>query len=413
MITDYLKNAFLNIKRNKKNKTLIIIFTLLLFLLFIDTIIIKNFFEYYNYSNNNDINFRTIQVYNPNKSSEEAITELKEIDHISEVIDANYQSTAVQSDLTDNGLDGWIGLLFGTENTAPTSIVGKNIADLNDGELICPYSFYPDSTDALGVDESKFLDPEDVLDREITLTFNDNKTEIVNNEAVETTNTVTKKMKIVGLYDESIFQNGINVCYAKLEDIKEIQDAYSSFYEDNSYSNLLIVIDKKDNISTVANSIQNLNEGYFIGEHTVSYIEPTSASILISITATIAIVLIITIISIFKNYLIKKIKNESYYIGILRSCGYTKNQVLNQEICENTLILFISFIISATIFSVIFLILENKIFKYFKYFGFNFTNNIFLLFFSFLIILLISNYVNYRILKKSINKPISEIIKES
>lgn len=413
MIVDFLKNALRNIKRNKKNKLLIIIFIFLFFLLFIDVIIIKNFYEYYDYSINKNIGFRTLYVYNPSTSSEEAIKEINKVEHVSEVYISNYDQVAVSSNINDNGLDGWIGLKYGSVNTAPSSISGKNISEIQPGEIICPYEFYPwsDYSSILDIDESKFLSEKDILNKTITISYKSRKSEIIDNQVVEKDDVHTKKMKIVGLYDETIFRNGINVCYATLDDIKEIQNAYNPFLATQEFASLNVVVDEESNIKEVRKNIQNLG-GYQVEKETIAHIDKTFTSILFSLTIIFAIIVIGSILFILKNYINKKIKSESNYLGILRASGYTKKQVITQEIIENTLVLLISFIVSATIFTIIFTILEDKIFKYFKYIGFTVSNNIILIFIIFIVVLFISEILNYYLVNKKINNSISTILKE-
>lgn len=410
---DNIKISLRNINRNKKNKILIFIFTLLFFLLFIDIIIIKNFYEYYNYSINKNIGFRTLYVFNTNLTNNQAINELKKINHIVEVYGSSYDNTAVSSNLTDNGLNGWIGLIYGTENTAPSSIVGKNISNLKPGEIICPYKFYPDSNynSFLNIDESKFLTKDDILNKEIIITYTSTTTEIVDNKPIEKSQDYNKKMKIVGLYDETTFKNGINVCYASPKDIKEIQDAYNPYLANEKFSSLNVVVDTRKNIPEVKKSIQNLGN-YIIEKETIAYIDKTFTNILFSLTSIFAIIIISSILFILKNYIKKKIKDESSYLGILRACGYTKCNVIKQVIIENSIILLSSFIISFTIFVIIFKVLENTILKYFNYIGFAISNNILLLFISFIIVLIISELLCYFLIKKKINITITDLLKE-
>lgn len=413
MIIDFIKNAIKNIRRNKKNKTLILIFTLLLFLLYVDIVIIKSFYEYYDYAINRNVGFRTLTVYHPTLSQEEAIVELKKIQHVSEVYEGIYASTTVQSDITDNGCNGWIGLIYGTKNTAPASIKGKNINELSKGELICPYEFYPDSRygNPLDIDESKFLYEDSTLNRDVVLNYSLVKSNVVDNQWIEEKEEMTKTMKIVGLYDETIFRNGINVCYASLEDIKDIANAYNPPLEDFNYYPLHVIVDEEKNVKEVYKSILNLNK-FEVNKDTVAYIDKGFVSVLFSITFIFAIIIMMSILLLLKNYINKKIKSESKYLGILRSCGYTKYQVILQEIIENSIVLCMSFLISASLFSVLFVFLDSKIFKYFKYIGFNIHNNILMLFIVFFMIIIIAESINYYLVKKKIDNPISNIIME-
>ena len=413
MLKEFIKYSLKEIKRNKKNKILIIIFSLLFFLLFIDIIIIKNFYDYYDYAINTNIGFRTLNVYYNSNTKKEAIAELESIEHVSEVYEGIYKETAVQTDITDNGSNGWIGFIYGSKNTAPISIKGKNIDELLPGEIICPYEFYPDSNydNPLNIDESKFLSEKETLNRNIIVKYNSYKSNIVNGKLIEDQEEQVKNMKIVGLYDESIFKNGINVCYATFTDIKDIVDAYNPPIEDSSYYPLHIVVDEEKNVKEVYKNIQRLKK-YEINEETIACLDKGFVSVLFSVTLIFAMTIIISFLIILKNYITKKIKSESKNLGILRACGYTENQVIIKEVLENSIVQLISFIISASLFSTLFLLLEERIFKYFKYIGFNINNNLATLIITFVFILIISEIINYYLVRKKINNPISSILKE-
>lgn len=413
MINNFIKSAFINIKRNKKNRILINLFTLLWLLLFFDTIIIKNFYSYYDYAINKNIGFRTLSVYHPTMSYKDAITEIKKVKHVSEVYEGIYSDTSAQSNIKDKGANGYLGLVYGTKNTAPPSIIGKNIDELIPGEIICPYEFYPDSNygNPLDIDEDRFLSPEESLNRNIVLTYYKNKSTIVENKVVEETETLTKNLKIVGLYDETTFRNGINVCISTPKDIKDIVDAYNPPIKDFNSSPLHIVVDEEKNIKEVRKNIQNLNN-YTIEKNTISYLDKSFVYTLFSVTIIIAVTIIVAILFTTKNYINKKIKNDFNTLGILRACGYTKNQIILKEITENTIIVTISFAISISIFSLIFTILNNNIFKYFKYIGFNINSNIFILFIDSILIIIFLELINYLLIKKALNNPITAILKE-
>src|SRR5690625_2691907 len=109
-------------------------------------------------------------------------------------------------------------------------------------------------------------------------------------------------MKIVGLYDETIFRNGINVCYATPEDIKNIQDSYNPFLETTEYASLNVVVDEETNLKEVRQNIQNLGN-YLVEKETIAHTDKTFTSILFSLTIIFAIFIIISILLILKNYL--------------------------------------------------------------------------------------------------------------
>ncbi len=405
MIKDLVSNSFKLFKRNKKNKILITIFSLLFFLLFVDIIIMKNFMSYYNYAINNNIGFRTLSVDYLTGNKDDAIKELEQIEHVSEVYPNLYDGVSIDSDLTLNGLDGSIYLSYGSKNTAPQSIKGKNIDELSPGELICPHEFYPDSniSDILHIDESKFLYEKDILNREITGTYYVPVTDGLEIKEEE----YTKKFKIVGLYDGNVFRTGINNCFATMQDIMEIQKSYNSY----EYVTLNVIVDKNKNIDTVSQDIKKLGN-YEVGDNTVAYIDKMFVGNLFFITIFFVVIIVYSILLILKNYISKKIKNDSKILGILRSCGYTKKQIIIQEIFENIFVLGISFLISSTLFSVLFLILEKNLFYYFKYINFFVSNNVLLLISIFIVVLFIAELINYYLLNKKLSNQICDILRE-
>ena len=124
------------------------------------------------------------------------------------------------------------------------------------------------------------------------------------------------------------------------------------------------------------------------------------------------VIIQLLILLILKNYISKKIKNDSKILGILRSCGYTKKQIIIQEIFENIFVLGISFLISSTLFSVLFLILEKNLFYYFKYINFFVSNNVLLLISIFIVVLFIAELINYYLLNKKLSNQICDILRE-
>jgi len=153
------------------------------------------------------------------------------------------------------------------------------------------------------------------------------------------------------------------------------------------------------------------DKGAYIVE-SVSIFEYEFIGTLFTTIIIIAIVIVLSILFIIKNYISKKIKNESKYIGVLRACGYTKKKIIIKELIENSIVLLISIIFSLTLFSTLFIILNKKIFRYFKYIGFDIRINIPFLLLTFVIILLTIEYINYKLINKKIDTKISNMLME-
>lgn len=406
MINNYIKASIKNIFRNKKNINLILIFALLLFLLFIDAFIFKNFFDFYDSSIRRMAGFRTLNVTSLDKTNSEAIKEIKKISHVEDAYESIYERANLFSNINDNNADGWIGLNYNIKSATPKTIKGKKIEELKPGELVCPYEFYPNAIpgNPLEIETNKFLNAESTLNREIIVTYSPFSEK-------EEKEIYTKTMKIVGLYDETISREGINVCYASLDDIKDIVDTKYSLFTDYSYS-LRVVIDKEKNINEVRRKIQDTGR-YIVENETSASIDIGYVGTLFTLITIVAIIIITSIIIITINYIKKKLKDESKYLGILRACGYTKKQVITQIIIENTIILSISFIISIFIFYTLFTILNKIIFKYFKYIGFYINNNLILTIVIFIFLLVILETTNYMLINKKMEGTIADNLKEN
>ncbi len=407
MISDYIKSALKNIQRNKKHSILIIIFSCLIFLLFIDMCIFKNFFDFYENMYKKSILAHTLLVDNIELSSEEATEELKDIDHVIDVYDSAYEVLGIKSNLNDNDLNGEITLKYGIKKMVPKSIVGKNADELLPGEVVCPSEFYPANANFFDIDESKFLTKKQTLNREVVLTYQKHIPGIPEDENFENKEIYNKTVKIVGLYDVNNYREDINICYIGMNDMREIRNKILPVQRDGAM--LHVIVDSKKNINEVRKRIQD--KGAYRVE-TISIFDYAFIGTLFTMIIIVAIVIVLSILFIIKNYLNKKIKNEVKYIGILRACGYSKKQIIIKEIIENSLVLLISSIISIALFSTLFTILDKHILRYFKYIGFNIKINILFLLMTFILVLFFAEYINYKLINKKIDAPISDILKE-
>ncbi len=409
MISDDIKNALKNIYRNKKNSILIIIFSLLIFLFFVDMCVFKNFFDFYETMYNKNILVNTLFVDNLELGPDKAIEELKEIDHIVDVFESDYQIIGAQSNLSNNGLEAGITLKYGIKKMVPKSIIGKKADELLPGELVCPDKFYPEKYETIfDIDENKFLTKNQLLNREVIISYWNH---IIGpgEEEKEPKDIHTKKMKIVGLYDSTNHKEDVSTCYISMDDMKEFRNTIFPTEKEENISMLHVIVDSKKNMNKVRQKIQD--KGAYIVE-SVSIFEYEFIGTLFTTIIIIAIVIVLSILFIIKNYISKKIKNESKYIGVLRACGYTKKKIIIKELIENSIVLLISIIFSLTLFSTLFIILNKKIFRYFKYIGFDIRINIPFLLLTFVIILLTIEYINYKLINKKIDTKISNMLME-
>ncbi len=416
MLIDYIESSLKNIFRNKKNITLIMIISLLFILLFIDAIFMKNYYGYLDYNNLMDIDFRTFAVTRPASEVEEDYSDIKNLEYVSEVYESKYRNTYVASDLNFSGLDGGIELLYGSSNIVPKSIEGKSINNLKSGEMICPYDFYPDP-DAFyeKIDENKIISAKKILNQEFNIFFTSHKYEIVNNKVIDNTEEMTKKFKIVGLYDNKLLMKHNNQCYINSQDMKKlIETINQDFSYDENFLDLQVIVDKEKNVKKVMHKLQSL--GYQVSDNVNSYFDKKETFVISFLCNSFFVIISGAVLLILINYISKKIKDNSRYLGILRACGYPKKQVIFNQTIDTIIILTISFAISLIIsllsFFALISIFKEKIERFiiFTYFNVSFDFSILILLYS--IVIIISIIINYLNLKDSINKCITDLLKE-
>ncbi len=409
MISDNVFSIIKKSIRNKKNVLLIFILSLLILLLNLNITFIINFYNFFDYSVEQNIGFKSISTYNPNKNLSDSIEEVKSIENVLEVYNARNHTFSVSSDLNYNGLNGRLSFLYGTENIVPKSIIGENFENIRSGETICPYLFYPDSSVwDLNIDESKAIAAEDLLGYEFNVKYN---SYTFNGSNMIKDHEITKQFKIVGFYDSTQVMNLNNECYITAQDMEELQYTFNPYIQEDEtvIPTIRVVVDKIENLNNVLERLVEM--GYVDPEITATFdLEMVNKVTVIAIA--FMIIIISSTLLIFINYIIKKIKSDLKYIGILRACGYTKSNVIFNNIMENAIIVFISFIISMLLFIPLFYIFKVTLLKFISYIGYKVIFNLKYILYVYLFLLFICISINGLIIKKYANYSISKLIKE-
>ena len=311
--------------------------------------------------------------------------------------------------MTFNGLGGWIGLRYGTENIAPKSLLGKNMKELQSGELICPYNFYPDSN--IKIDDSKILNPKDFLDYEFTLFYDEQTPKLVGTKTIYERVRREKKFKIVGVYDNTLVMSFNNECYAVPEDVIFFNENLNpSINNYSGFSSLRVVIDKRKNVDQVREDIKKM--GYEVDEESISSIDGETYDLFSSLSNNFFIIVIISIFLILIISILKRIKNEMKYIGILRACGYTKKQIMQNQIIENLLMLVIGISVGYALSYLLFVFLNETILTIFSYLGYTVKYSLLSLCFLSFFILIFSLFVVLFIVYIKVKNSISENLME-
>ena len=170
-----------------------------------------------------------------------------------------------------------------------------------------------------------------------------------------------------------------------------------------------VVVDKESNVEKVRKEITNL--GIEVGETNGSIDKKVLKPIILVAKLLFAIIFITVCILLF-NYINKRIKDEKKYFGILRAGGYNKKEIITKEIITSNFLVAISFIFSFIIYNILFIILNNTLFKMFSYMGFAIKNSIVLTFLLFILIVIIVCILTSLLLIHNLKNTIMDTIKE-
>lgn len=253
-IIEMLRFSLLRIKRHKENIYFILIMAIFTIILLTALNVYYNINSFIDKSINSNIGFRTISVSPKFDYNDLGQDELSKINHVIEVYSSFYDSAVIESDLTINGLDGKVELLYGTNNTIPDIVYGTTIT--KKGETVCPINFYPDSSVySSKINESKILPNEKYLNKNFNVKYY--SYEFIGNRLVEKDEFI-KSLKIVGFYDNKKNLNFNNQCYVLPEDMKDVRNATIIDDSNSSTPYFSVVVDDVKNVKYVENELQKL-----------------------------------------------------------------------------------------------------------------------------------------------------------
>ena len=402
-IIEMLRFSLLRIKRHKENIYFILIMAIFTIILLTALNVYYNINSFIDKSINSNIGFRTISVSPKFDYNDLGQDELSKINHVIEVYSSFYDSAVIESDLTINGLDGKVGLLYGTNNTIPDIVYGTTIT--KKGETVCPINFYPDSSVySSKINESKILPNEKYLNKNFNVKYY--SYEFIGNRLVEKDEFI-KSLKIVGFYDNKKNLNFNNQCYVLPEDMKDVRNATIIDDSNSSTPYFSVVVDDVKNVKYVENELQKLKYTNF---ETKNLIDSELINI-ISLSCLITLILVVLIVIFISGFYTKKrMINEMKFIGVLKVCGYDSKLIHRLYFYQTLIINSISSLLGFVIFTFGFSIIKNKFFNIFKNVGITFSISMFSILLTFLIVVVLSLiFTTFRTLKLS-NKIIRDLI---
>lgn len=367
---------------NKKNLILIIALSIIFTAIFA-CITMMNFIINYRIDSLNNENSRMLIISLP--STDEEYQKINSINHI-ELIENRKFLLGIERNVPEfdsNSTNGILTIKALLKNEDVDINHGKNIE--NEGDVICPSKFYPHSIyigDSFQQEiiDSLFLKDQDIINK----TF---KIESENEKYLGKSLT----FNIVGTYLNKELEE-LNTCYVSKSDFDKLFSdyEYSSGYIDENgnniienyeYNSLIVRVDNYKNIDEVINSLTKINfppiSFFTLDEQMLNYM----TYIPLFICLIIAIICVNIIYSFFK----KKNRYNSKYYGILKSQGYTNQNICQLEAMEGLSVYLISIIVSLIFYAIVFVVVQKTLLVEFLY------NNYYLsipLLYLFLIILM-------------------------
>lgn len=402
-IIEMLRFSLLRIKRHKENIYFILIMAIFTIILLTALNVYYNINSFIDKSINSNIGFRTISVSPKFDYNDLGQDELSKINHVIEVYSSFYDSAVIESDLTINGLDGKVELLYGTNNTIPDIVYGTTIT--KKGETVCPINFYPDSSVySSKINESKILPNEKYLNKNFNVKYY--SYEFIGNRLVEKDEFI-KSLKIVRFYDNKKNLNFNNQCYVLPEDMKDVRNATIIDDSNSSTPYFSVVVDDVKNVKYVENELQKLKYTNF---ETKNLIDSELINI-ISLSCLITLILVVLIVIFISGFYTKKrMINEMKFIGVLKVCGYDSKLIHQLYFYQTLIINSISSLLGFVIFTFGFSIIKNKFFNIFKNVGITFSISMFSVLLTFLIVVGLSLiFTTFRTIKLT-NKKIRDLI---
>lgn len=340
--------------RNKKNIFLFLVF-LFSFLLVLLSLELKTNFD--NYIDDNilqNIHYRTLILDQMPK--EEDMKKIEEKEHVLYVMPSNYTELGFSTDsFLEYGLDGNITYLNGAEGIAPKVVLGKNLTNDSQNEVICPYNFYPNSIkdSFMDIDNSQKLNAKDFLNKTIKIKYYSYG--IVDNE-FKRTNEFNKDLKIVGFFDNTSTSTLVNECFLSKNTFKEIVDKSSPEIQYIP----MIYVDRPEYVSEVQAYIVSLGYNSF----TKSELNYNFVNIVKIIISMIIIMAISASCFIVLKYMQKQFINDKNFMKLQLNIGYSKNRIITLKYLELFFMIMISIILAICLyFSLLFIFNKYLVLK--------------------------------------------------
>lgn len=354
------------------------------------------------------------------RKKEEELNNLSNLKHVELNVSEVYYNPSYQQikDFDIDNLPGEIQIRAILNDKTIKIVNGK--MPKNDNEIVVPVSFYPHGQGV--IDNKKILIGKDLIGKEITL-YSEKGYYSVTDEAFSKQwkkNRKSINAKIVGTYNPEYGMYEKNTCFGTKKLIEQLKDDYGSSQVNivagkepqvtyMEYGRMLIV-DKYKNVKDVAEYLENNNFEYSIA----MIFDELEYGLILIIPLIISIIIIVITITLIKNFINKKYKNNHEYLGLLRTLGYNETQIKKIMLYENIYVVLISTIIAFVLYLITFIIVKNvsSIFSYVDYFSVTIRKPYLYIIILTILLLYYVYLVNKKISQKYISQNISDLLRD-
>ena len=334
------------IKSNTLKKIIAFLLMIICVIIMLSAITIKKSMN--SYINNNfkyNINFRTLELLNPDEIDD--IKKMENFDHVVVVYKmSEYIASVTFDDYKNDNLDGDVKLIAYSNKLMPDIIKGKMVE--NDNDIICPINIITDSSVGAREDLSKndYINLEKKIGAKIGITYYNIKNKTA----------YADELIIKGLYDPSIYVLDKNTCFASNKKIEEININRNSYIDSKELMFLpRIIIDNYDNVKIVKDNL--IKDGYIVNE-----MSNFDISLINLINIGGSIIIIISLLGLFIIIILstlKSIKNNKEELVILKILGFKEKDIFRIKYNE----MFLKISLSMLIGLIIYLILYEYIYS--------------------------------------------------
>lgn len=345
-LRDYFNEVICYLKSQKIKVSFLIAFFTLLFLVFnILLQVSANFTQLFNDYTKNYSEAKSLFVYKDINYSD-IVSDLINREHIAIVYNQDYNMATGYLNIDNKKI--YVNIKPLNNIYSPKIISGRKVNDSN--EMICPKYLAKNISDLTII--SDVINMKDYVDKELNLSY---KKEIFRDlYTIDTIKEYSRKIKIVGLYDDGYSTGMFYDCYMLDETLKEIVEEERIVYSDEYLSQVKVeenglstsvVVDKLENVDTVSKQLKE--DGYIVERQLAMKTELLENINLISKILTIIMFLFISII--FVIYLGNMIKKQKRDIGLYKLFGFTNRQITNIIIFKVLTIIILSIVLEGVI----------------------------------------------------------------